>query len=244
MPAQSGFHIEVYTYSGGGSYEETSIEPVHGTGALPDAAAHGGAGGGEHHRAEHPTDRTHPRPPGAEDSGPRGEHGNPQPAGGTFPGRTARRRRTAWGSVGACAPGGGSPGGERRGTGGECELRQHYGRLCRSEGERRHADAAGELQNTEYERTIRYFRQLHAGFEQLHADGTAVSEQNQHVLDRQGFRHRRKNPSYFRLVATVGRWRRCHHRERHPCNRKGYSTSTGFRSRGCLRHADDYRRVV
>ena len=53
------------------------------------------------------------------------------------------------GSVGACAPGGGagggSPGGERRGTGGECELRQHYGRLCRSEGERRHADAAGEL---------------------------------------------------------------------------------------------------
>lgn len=29
--------------------------------------------------------------------------------------------------------GGGSPGGERRGTGGECELRQHYGRLRRSE---------------------------------------------------------------------------------------------------------------
>ena len=38
--------------------------------------------------------------------------------------------------------GGGSPGGERRGTGGECELRQHYGRLCRSEEERRHADPA------------------------------------------------------------------------------------------------------
>ena len=211
MPAQSGFYIEVYTYSEGGSYEETSFEPVHGAGPVPDAPARPRMGGGS----------------------------------GRAGGRCARRRRTACGSVGAYAPGGGSPGGERRGTGGECELRQHYGRLCRSEAvRRRHADAAGELRNPEYEPEIRYFRQLHFGLKRLYAEGAAVSEQNQHVLDRQGFRHRRKNPSYFRLVATVGRWRRCHHRERHPCNRKGYSTSTGFRSRGCLRHADDYRRVV
>ena len=75
MPAQSGFHIEVYTYSEGGSYEKTSIEYAHGTGALLLHAANGGAGNREHHRAEHPTDRTHPRPPGAGDPGPRGEHG-------------------------------------------------------------------------------------------------------------------------------------------------------------------------
>ena len=179
-------------------HEKTNIKCIHGAGAVPDAAARPRMGGGS----------------------------------GRAGGRCARRRRTACGSVGACAPGGGagggSPGGERRGTGGECELRQHYGRLCRSEEERRHADPAGGLQNTEYERTIRYFRQLHAGFEQLHADGTAVSERNQYVLDRQGFRHRRKNPSYRQLVATVGQRRNCHHRERHPCHTERERAGIGF----------------
>lgn len=47
MPAQSGFHIEVYTYSKGGTYEKTSFEPVHGSGALLLHAANGGAGCGE-----------------------------------------------------------------------------------------------------------------------------------------------------------------------------------------------------
>ena len=44
------------------------------------------------------------------------------------------------------------------------------------EGERRHADAAGELQNTEYERTIRYFRQLHFGLKRLDADRLSGTE--------------------------------------------------------------------
>ena len=33
MPTQSGFHIEICTYSEGGSYEETSFEPIDGAGA-------------------------------------------------------------------------------------------------------------------------------------------------------------------------------------------------------------------
>ena len=71
-------------------HEKTNIKCIHGSGALPDAAARSRMGGGS----------------------------------GRAGGRCAHRRRTACGSVGACAPGS-AGGGGRRGRSGRRELRRH-----------------------------------------------------------------------------------------------------------------------